>query len=304
MSSKKSIKGNGRDKALHFHHPPKRVVSLVPSMTESLFDLGLGDVVVGITDYCIYPAELLKNLPRVGGTKDASEDEILDLKPDFVIANQEENSRQLVEKLESAGIRVWVTLPKTVREMLDVLWTLTGIFQSRMAAARLETLELSLEWAQSAVIDKRPIRYFCPIWYDKTNKGQPWWMTFNQYTYSHDLLAMVGGLNTFSQRERRHPLEADLGVEQAQDPLKSDTRYPRLSLAEIRVADPEIILLPDEPFSFEHAHRLELEALLADTAAVRNERVYQLEGSLITWHGTRLGRALQELPSLFWGIYS
>ncbi|MCK4976893.1 MAG: ABC transporter substrate-binding protein [Anaerolineales bacterium] len=273
-------------------------------MTESLFDLGLGDVVVGITDYCIYPAELLKNLPRVGGTKDVSEDEILDLKPDFVIANQEENSRQLVEKLEAAGIRVWVTFPKSVREMLDVLWTLTGIFQSRMAAARLETLELSLEWAQSAVIDKRPIRYFCPIWYDKTNKGQPWWMTFNQYTYSHDLLAMVGGLNTFSQRERRHPLEADLGMEQAQDPLKRDTRYPRLLLAEIRVADPEIILLPDEPFSFEHAHRLELEALLADTAAVRNGRVYQVEGSLITWHGTRLGRALQELPSLFWGIYS
>ncbi|MCK5428466.1 MAG: ABC transporter substrate-binding protein [Anaerolineales bacterium] len=273
-------------------------------MTESLFDLGLGDVVVGITDYCIYPAELLKNLPRVGGTKDASEDEILDLKPDFVIANQEENSRQLVEKLEAAGIRVWVTFPKSVREMLDVLWTLTGIFQSRMAAARLETLELSLELAKSAVIDKRPIRYFCPIWYDKTNKGQPWWMTFNQYTYSHDLLAMVGGLNTFSQRERYHPIEADLGVEQAQDPLKSDTRYPRLSLAEIRVADPEIILLPDEPFSFEHAHRLELEALLADSAAVRNERVYQLDGSLITWHGTRLGRALQELPSLFWGIYS
>ena len=114
MSSKKSIKGNGRDKALHFHHPPKRVVSLVPSMTESLFDLGLGDVVVGITDYCIYPAELLKNLPRVGGTKDVSEDEILDLKPDFVIANQEENSRQLVEKLEAAGIRVWVTFPKSV----------------------------------------------------------------------------------------------------------------------------------------------------------------------------------------------
>ena len=277
---------------------------MVPSMTESLFDLGLGDVVVGITDYCIYPAELLKNLPRVGGTKDVSEDEILDLKPDFVIANQEENSRQLVEKLDAAGIRVWVTFPKSVREMLDVLWTLTGIFQSRMAAARLETLELSLEWAQSAVIDKRPIRYFYPIWYDKTNKGQPWWMTFNQYTYSHDLLAMVGGLNTFSQRERYHPIEADLGVEQAQDPLKSDTRYPRLSLAEIRVADPEIILLPDEPFSFEHAHRLELEALLADSAAVRNERVYQLDGSLITWHGTRLGRALQELPSLFWGIYS
>lgn len=303
MSSERSSNDNGRDNTLHFQHPPQRVLSLVPSLTESLFDLGFGDAVVGITDFCVYPQEALVDLPRVGGTKNARIESILALKPDLVIANQEENSRQLIEALEAEGLRVWVTFPKTVRQALDLLWTLTGLFQSRMAAVRLETLELSLGWAQNAVTNRQPSRYFCPIWYDKTKKGQQWWMTFNRHTYCHDLLAILGGQNAFSGRERCYPLEADLGLVRTQDPGERDTRYPRLTLEEICSANPEIILLPDEPYSFDQPLRQELETLLADTTAVREGRVSQVDGSLITWHGTRLARALQELPELFEGNY-
>ena len=94
----------------------RRIVSLVPSLTEALFALGLGDRVVGVTDWCVYPASELARLPRVGGTKTPDLVAILELEPDLVIANQEENRRTHVEKLRAAGVRVWVTYPRTVRE--------------------------------------------------------------------------------------------------------------------------------------------------------------------------------------------
>ena len=119
--------GNGHKKALHFSSPPRRVVSLVPSLTESLFDLGFGDAVVGITDYCVHPAEKLEDIPRIGGPKNPRVEDIIRLHPDLVLANWEENTRQTVEALEQAGIPVWVTFPKSVRQSLDVLWALASI---------------------------------------------------------------------------------------------------------------------------------------------------------------------------------
>ena len=80
------------------------------------------------------------------------------------MANQEENSRELVESLEEAGVKVWVTFPKTLRQAMDVLWTIVGLYQSRTAAIRLETLELTLDWAEEAAKDRPTWRYFCPIW--------------------------------------------------------------------------------------------------------------------------------------------
>ncbi|MGE5221583.1 MAG: helical backbone metal receptor [Omnitrophica WOR_2 bacterium] len=294
--------GNGFKKTIQFEKPPRRVVSLVPSMTESLFDLGFGDSVVGVTDYCIYPENAVKKLPKVGGPKNPRLDEILSLKPDLILANQEENNRQVVEALEAAGERVWVTFPKTVRQAVDVLWVLVGIYQDRQAAARLETLEMSLEWAESAAASAQPVRYFCPIWKDTTSGNEPWWMTFNHETYCHDLLRLAGGENVFASRERRYPLSADLkniSVKLEKEDYKGDTRYPRVPLDEIRAADPEIILLPNEPFAFEQRHADELHRLLPDVKAVRNGKVHLIEGNLITWHGTRLGLALRELPGLF-----
>ena len=278
--------------------PPRQVVSLVPSLTESLFDLGFGKTVVGITDYCIHPGNALAGLPRVGGPKNPRLDEILALKPDLVLANREENTRPAIEGLRSAGLTVWVTHPQTVQQAMEVLWSLAALFKSQTAVASLKALGAAIDWAKSAAGENRR-RYFCPIWYGQTQAGQSWWMTFNQQTYCHDLLGLVGGENCFAERERRYPLAADLGLEEPQEAGERDKRYPRLTLEEICQARPEIILLPDEPFEFGEPHRQEMLELLADTPAVRQGRVYLVEGSLITWHGTRLARALRELPPLF-----
>jgi hypothetical protein len=215
------------------------------------------------------------------------------------MANQEENTRQAVEELEEAGINVWVTFPKTVRQALDVLWTITGLFFNRTAAIRLETLELTLEWCESSSAELKPRRYFCPIWEDVNQADQRWWMTFNHQTYASDVLRLSGGENIFADRRRLYPLAADLGGATPEDPGERDTRYPRVTLDEILAANPEMILLPSEPFSFDEAHRLKLNETLAETQAVQSGEVYLVDGSLITWHGTRLARALQELPSLF-----
>ncbi|MBN2547838.1 MAG: ABC transporter substrate-binding protein [Anaerolineales bacterium] len=290
---------NGHVKILQFTRPPQRVVSLVPSLTESLFDLGCGQAVVGITDYCVHPAESLVNLPRLGGPKNPRLDDIVALEPDLVLANQEENSLQDVEALEAKGVPVWVTFPKKVSQAMEVLWKLAELFRSPAAAVRLEMLERSLEWTASAVRERSSERYFCPIWYDTAPGEKNWWMTFNGDTYCHDLLATMGGVNIFAGRARHYPLEADLGRGIPEDPGSRDTRYPRITLEEIEAAQPEIILLPDEPFSFDQAHLEQLSSLLPDTPAVRNARVHLVQGSLITWHGTRLARALRELPALF-----
>ncbi len=244
------------------------------------------------------PADALAGLPRLGGTKNPDIERIIALKPDLVLANQEENTRPAVEALEAAGIFVWVTFPRSVRAALDVLWTLAGLFQSRPAVLRIETLELTLEWAQTAAAARPPLRYFCPIWCETPENGPAWYMTFNQTTYMHDLLGMLGGENVFAARERRYPLQADLGLAPAEDPAGRDVRYPRLPVDEIAAAAPELILLPDEPFAFDESHKERLAALLPETPAVRNGRLHCLDGSLLTWHGTRLARALQTLPGL------
>ena len=293
--------GNGHSKALHFTSPPQRVVSLVPSMTESLFELGLGQAVVGVTDYCVHPAEAVAGLPHLGGTKNPRVGEILSLRPDLVLANWEENTRPTVEALEAVGVAVWVTFPRTVLESLDVLWKLVELFHSHEASLRLRTLELTLDWAISAVDERRIVRYFCPVWQEMTQEGQPWWMTFNRQTYPSDLLLLIGGENIFAELERRYPLAADLGLEAAQDRGERDTRYPRVTAEEVVAAQPEVILLPDEPFAFDEVHAGQIATLLAETPAARKGCIYRIDGSLITWHGTRLARALRELPAVLEG---
>ena len=289
--------GNGHRDALHFHHSPTRVVSLVPSLTESMFDLGLGTSLVGITDYCVRPEEGVDKIPRLGGPKNPRIDDILSLKPDLIITNWEENPPQVVDALRDAGFPVWVSFPMTVRQSLDVLWTLVGIFRSPSAATRVETLELTLDWAISSSSQRKPLSYFCPIWYG-TRDGIHWWMTFNQHTYCYDLLRLLGCHNVFAKRIRNYPLEADLGLVAAEDPGDRDTRYPCIGLEEILSLEPDLILLPSEPFAFDEFHRILLLDLLKSLPAIQLGHIYLVDGTLITWHGTRLAHALRELPAL------
>ena len=111
---------------------PRRIVSLVPSLTEALFALELGERVVGVTGWCIHPAEAVARVPKVGGTKDTDVDAVVALAPDLVIANHEENTRRTVDALRRAGLEVWVTYPRTV---------VRGVFASASRAlARRATL--------------------------------------------------------------------------------------------------------------------------------------------------------------------
>lgn len=289
---------NGRTTLLTFTHPPARVVSLVPSVTESLFDLDLGEHLVGITDYCRPPEAALARLTRVGGTRTPDVSTVIGLEPDLIIANMEENTRTAVEALEGAGLKVWVTFPRTVPQALELLWTLIGLFRVKAPAAKIKALEESLDWTERAAQDGQLVRLFCPIWQEQHESRGIWLMTFNRGTYAHDLLARCGGDNVFAKRDRRYPLAADLGEGEPEDPGERDTRYPRVTLEEVRDCAPQVILLPSEPFAFDQAQGQALMQQLADTPAAQSGRVYHVDGSLITWHGTRLGRALAELPGL------
>jgi ABC-type Fe3+-hydroxamate transport system substrate-binding protein len=282
---------------LAFDRPPARVVSLVPSMTETLFDMATGDVLVGVTDFCKPPEEAEARLTRVGGSKSPDLDVVRELQPDLVIANQEETNKQAVEAIEQDGLAVWLTFPRSTLDALDLLWTVVKLFRLGEQAPSVETLARTLDWTEKATTGRLSIPTFVPIWQDEKDPVGPWFMTFNYQTYAHDVLAKCGGMNVFAGRERRYPLEADLGIAEAEDAGDRDTRYPRVTIEEVLEAEPEIILLPSEPFEFEADHQAQIADWLADTPAVKAERVHMVDGSLLTWHGTRLAKALSELPS-------
>jgi ABC-type Fe3+-hydroxamate transport system substrate-binding protein len=281
--------GNGRASILTFDDRPNRVVSLVPSMTDSLVELGLQGVIVGVTDFCVLETE--SGIARVGGTKSPELETILSLQPDLVIANMEENSRKSVEAMEEHGLKVWVTFPKSVEDAITVLRAVMDLFRVKDRVERIQTLELALDWTTRAASERA--RVFCPIWYEP---DQSWMMTFNKDTYAHDVLYHCGGENVFADRERKYPLAADLGLAEAEQAGERDIRYPRLTIEEIEASEPDVILLPSEPFAFKEPHIEQISKLLPEIQAVRANRMHLVDGSLITWHGTRLGKALAELP--------
>jgi ABC-type hemin transport system substrate-binding protein len=255
-------------------HPParpaKRIVSLVPSVTESLFCLGLGDRIVGITEWCVHPSDRVSGLPRVGGTKNPSVRQILELEPDLVIANREENREQTVVALRTAGVDVWVTHPRTVLDGVALLYELAELGAT---AEAVESVVRPVEEAVRAAEEQRPARglpVFCPIW------KKPW-MTVGGDTYASSLLELCGGANVF----------ADCG----------DRRYPIVELEQIVAAAPEVILLPSEPYDFGPRDVLELAALTAPAA--RNGRIHLIDGTLVSWYGPRIEPAIATIRSLF-----
>lgn len=291
---------NDEPNAIRWHmappidHVPQRVVSLVPSLTESLFDLDLGPRLVGVTAYCVRPVMGVQLLPRVGGTKNPDVDAILRLEPDLVLMNDEENRREDAEKLQSAGIPVWVTGPRTIVDVLNLLWTIMDIFDHAVMVPRVREIERAYDYTLAAARGAPSVPTFAPIWRDP-------WMTFNADTYAHDVLRVCGAANVFADRERQFPLAADLGDA---DPLPDDDpraagrdrRYPRITLDEVVAAQPELVLLPDEPYAFAAE---DVEAISAlDIPAAHSGRIYRVDGSLLTWHGTRVAYALRDLPAL------
>jgi ABC-type Fe3+-hydroxamate transport system substrate-binding protein len=251
---------------------PPRVVSLVPSLTEALVWLGLASHLVGVSDWCVHPAEVVAKLPKVGGTKTPSIPRILALAPDLVIANREENRRRDVERLEAAGVPVWVTYPRSVRDGVALLRELAALGAASGAQAELvDPIEAAVAAAEAAR-PARAVRVFCPIW--KTP-----WMSVGQDTYAHDLLALCGGENVFAGCE--------------------DRRYPIVQLSEIVAASPEVILLPDEPYAFGAREVAELAEL--EIAAAASGRIHLIDGTLVSWYGPRIQRAIETIRPLIAG---
>ncbi|MEZ4368721.1 MAG: helical backbone metal receptor [Kofleriaceae bacterium] len=264
--------------------PPRRIVSLVPSDTYSVWALGAGDRVVGRTRYCVEPAELAA-VPEVGGTKDVDVERVISLAPDLVLANQEENGRAALEAL-AGRVPILVALPRRVAAGMAHLARLArALGVERDPAVR---ALLARAYARGPAASPPTRRAFVPIWRDP-------WMTFNGDTYGHDALAHAGVGNAFGDRARLYPLAADLGKAPATGAGERDERYPRLALTEIVARAPDLVVLPDEPYAFADAEAAEL------AAALPSARVVRVSGKDLFWHGAwaidglpRLAAALQE----------
>ena len=144
-----------------FEAPPRRIVSLVPSITETLFAFGLDETIVGATDYCVHPADRLAQVPRVGGTKGLRVEDVLALEPDLVIANREENRRAQIDRLEACGIRVFVTYARTLPEAVREIQALGRLTQCDSAA---DAIARAVSEALDEVSDLPRLRVLGLIW--------------------------------------------------------------------------------------------------------------------------------------------
>ena len=245
---------------MELHQPLERIVSLVPSVTELLHDLGLGDRVVGITKFCVKPESWFRSKTRIGGTKDVKIEKVLLLKPDLVLANREENMKTQVEAL-SASVPVWVSNVvdlESALEMIKATSELTGreaAGQDLLAAVR-SALEL-------AYTPPRPTTTLYAIWRNP-------WMFAGGGTYIDSLLQRFGFRNL----------------------LADQPRYPTLTPEDIGNHRPETILLSSEPYPFKQKHIDELAALCPEA------RILLVDGEMFGWYGSRLQFAVPYLAGL------
>jgi ABC-type Fe3+-hydroxamate transport system substrate-binding protein len=247
---------------------PPRIVSLVPSLTETLFALGCGAAVVGVTRYCEEPAAEIAARVKVGGTKNPDCDAIRGLNPDLVIVNAEENRREDFARLEELGLRVFVTFPATLDEAVDLLrrlGELTGCAPRGHEMA--DELAATLAEVRASVRTRR--RVFCPIWKNP-------WMTIGGGTYVDDVLWTCGGANVFRDQT---------------------TPYPTTTLAEVVVRQPEVALLPSEPYRFSPRDLPDLGAL-GNTPAGRGNHIHFVDGKALSWYGPRAAAGVRRIAAL------
>jgi ABC-type Fe3+-hydroxamate transport system substrate-binding protein len=237
-----------------------RVVSLVPSLTEWLVAAGIGERLVGVTDWCAEPAEVTGRLPKVRGTKNPNLAAVRALRPDLVVANAEENRRIDVERLEAGGVAVWVTSPVTVAGAVEELRALAAAIGGLPGAARIDA-ELRAALAAAAGPAAAGARYACAVWRDP-------WMWVGQGTYAADLLRLAGG-----------------------EPVVTAPRYPKLDPEEVAALGPEVVLLPSEPYPFGPSDA-------RSVAAWSGAHATLVDGRALTWYGPRIPAALASLAEL------
>ncbi len=252
-----------------FDFVPQRVVSLVPSLTEALFDLDIGDRLVAITTDCAHPANQVQSLLKVGSPSQPDIDTIVSLQPDLVLFNSDENDAADQDALQAANVPVWVTTTRTVFDALNLLWHIMHFFDHSVMVPRVREIERAYDYTNGAARAQTPVPVFAAIF--ETQPGAEW-QTANADTFTHDMLRVCGGANVF----------ADL-----------PDRYPAITLEDIEAQQPVVVLLPDT-MATENVDTIRT----LDIPAAQAAHIYQIDSTLLTWHGTRIGFALRDLPGL------
>jgi ABC-type Fe3+-hydroxamate transport system substrate-binding protein len=236
---------------------PNKIVSLVPSLTELLFDLGLADRVVGRTRFCIHPEESINDIPIVGGTKNPNLDKIRNLSPDLIIANREENRKEDIEELQEDGYNVMVTEVSTIEEALfvihDIGWTCGVQTEAKNLIQNIQD-----ELAATKTYPETTAAYL--IWRDP-------WMSIGYDTYIHSVMEHYNLQNVFSRT----------------------TRYPKTTLHEISLKKPSVILLSSEPYPFKEKHIKEVGDVCSGSD------ILLVNGEWFSWYGSRMLQSFQKL---------
>ncbi|MBL3656549.1 helical backbone metal receptor [Fulvivirga sediminis] len=239
-------------------HCPK-IISLVPSITELLFNLELQDQIIGVTKFCVHPKELTKSIPKIGGTKNFKFDVIDELTPDLIIGNKEENYKEGIELLQTKYSLLLTdikSIPEAI-EMIRDIGAITG--RARRAQSIIDKINNGLE----SLHKREAKRVLYLIW------RKPY-MAVGGDTYINNVLETLGLKNV----------------------LKEVPRYPELSLEEINELKPDLILLSSEPFPFKEKHKRELERV----SALSN--IHLVDGEMFSWYGSRIIQALSYFNSL------
>jgi len=247
-------------RTIQLDHPPMRIVSLVPSQTELLYDLGLSDEVAGITKFCVHPHDWFRHKRRVGGTKQVDLELVRSLRPDLILANKEENEREQIEQL-AASCPMWVSDIKTLADafvMIRNIGVMTGMMNNAMA------IEKDIKAGFAELTKSRlPLKVLYLIW-----RGP--YMAAGGDTFIHDMITRIGWENVLSKTNR----------------------YPNITDADIVTLNPDLILLSSEPYPFKENHIHELEAV------VPRAKIVLVDGEMFSWYGSRIVKATQYFGGL------
>ena len=243
--------------------PPQRIVSLVPSQTELLFDLGLDSQITGVTKFCIHPEDKVSRKTKIGGTKQLDIALIKKLKPDLIIANKEENERLQIETL-SKNFPVWISDIFNLADALEMIRCVGELTDKRKEAADLSTLIT-----------------------DEFGKLNPFTRSLKAAYFIWRKPYMVAGKNTFID----HMLSG-CGFENA----FSESRYPEVSVDRLIKAAPQVIFLSSEPYPFKEKHLKEFKQLVPDA------KIQLVDGEMFSWYGSRLRSAPGYFSTLINGV--
>ena len=244
-----------------------RIVSLCPSLTELVFDLGRGTDLVGVTRFCVHPEAGVAAVEKVGGTKDPDVARIVELEPDLVLLNQEENRIEDARALEAAGVRCHASMPRDTDETAAMVRSIAAELGRAVAGERIAAdIEARSARVRREAAGKPPVRFAYLIW------RKPW-MSVNRHTFAHALLCQAGGVNVFADRAER---------------------YPEIEAGDLAAARPDLVLLCTEPFPFRREHAEELAA--ATNLPAEAFRI--ADGEYLSWHGSRTPAGIDYAASL------